>query len=203
MDQVILNQHWVCLHFGGSLNLNLISVYAPCNHKGRAEVWQELAALQGNSILCGDFNMVEIIEDRYLGAGTVLHGKEQETWEDMTNVLDLADVSSSTGFTWSNKQSGSCFRAARLDHFYVSMDLQDMWADISCKTDKTINISDHYSLIFKASSTSDKTRSGWFHSDPALFSFLEVQNDVESIVSTAFQSHSHPAQAWSDAISKI
>ena len=56
---VISAKSWACVKLGGELNLNLISVYSPCGPRERASVWEEIASLSGNCIVCGDFNMVE------------------------------------------------------------------------------------------------------------------------------------------------
>lgn len=62
---VFVNKSWVCVDFGGELNFKCMSVYAPCSPRERAQVWSDIAAISGDVILCGDFNMVEYTEDRF------------------------------------------------------------------------------------------------------------------------------------------
>ena len=144
---VISNKEWVCIQLGGELNVNLISVYAPCSPRERAKVWEDISSITGNSIMCGDFNNVEFIEDRYLRSGYVLQGLEEVAWTNLAMTLDLTDVSTDTGFSWTNKQSGEHFRAARLDRVYFSEQSLERWPIINCSLNKSILISDHYPLL--------------------------------------------------------
>ena len=196
------NKSWVCVEFGGELNFSLVSVYAPCNPRERALVWEELSSLTGNLLLCGDFNMVAFAEDRHLRNRYVLYGLEEGEWSNLAVSLDLTDMSQDSGFTWNNKQIGENYRAARLDRFYMSDMLLERWPHSSCQISRSTQISDHYPLILKATADKAMVRSGWFHADPVFFDDPKVREDIHFIFRAAFNSYPSPAKAWSVAVSQ-
>ena len=111
---------------GGDFNFNLISIYVPNSPRERTAVWKKLVDLADSSILCGDFNMVKFLKDRHLGLWYVVKGMEKIEWYGLIGLMDLIDVSQDSRLTWSNKQGGDAFRAAKLDRFYMSHQLLEM-----------------------------------------------------------------------------
>ena len=71
---------WVAVSLGGEFNVNLVSMYAPNSPRERTQVWKEVSGLSGNSLICGDFNMVEHSSDRFMGLGYVIQGQEELDW---------------------------------------------------------------------------------------------------------------------------
>ena len=179
--------------------MNIISVYAPNSPRERALVWNDLSGFAGDTLLCGDFNMVESSIDRFQGLGYVLQGIEEVDWLDMSCSLDILDVSQDSGFTWTNKQAGTDFRSARLDRFYASDSLIARWPILKSFVDNSTQVSDHNPLILQASSTDQISRNGWFHADPSFFKFPEVIADVTQIFKESFAKFSSPSKAWAQA----
>lgn len=191
---------WVAITLDIPFGFTLVSIYAPNSANDRAVVWQEFSAQPNPCFLAGDFNMVIESSDRWQQKGKVICGNEKKFWEQLSDQLQLVDISASTGFTWNNKQHGECFRAARLDRMYMNAGfLADFW-QVSCHKDNSMLISDHAPIIFDLQKESCMYRAGWPHLDQSLFTLDIVKNGVKRIFENSFSNHASAFKAWDSAI---
>lgn len=196
IGEVIHREHWISIKLKDPFNFTLLSIYAPCNCRDRALLWNDICCINEPVLISGDFNMVESSLDRYKGFGQVIKGAEKAAWDNATSLLDLSDVSGDTRFTWANGQVGECFRAARLDRVYVSSAVMNMFDVIDCHVDKSLLISDHYPVIFSARKVSGILKNGWFHADVSLLNLDVVQSKIRSILCQSFNFYRSPTKAW-------
>lgn len=203
IKKVSQHKHWVSIELYLPFNIQVVSVYAPCNNRERTQVWKDLSLSLTTSVICGDFNMVDSLDDRHQGKGYVVQGLEIHEWLNLFSNINLVDCSSDTGFTWSNKQLGDCFRAARLDRFLLSCSLINRWPFLNYRVDNSIQLSDHKPVIMLLISSGKDNRTGWFHVDPTLFYFPEVQTDVQNIILEAFNNSPSPALSPGPFLSKL
>lgn len=77
----------------------MISIYAPNNHKDRAQLWTEISSVGDNTIVLGDFNMVEYTRDRSFGRYKTGSGKEFVEWNRMRDKLNIMGAIHETQFT--------------------------------------------------------------------------------------------------------
>ncbi|MCO5606949.1 hypothetical protein L7F22_064746 [Adiantum nelumboides] len=120
--------NWIGIQLAEPFNYMLVCLYASSSYSDKVATWDELAGLTAPLVLIGDFNMVETTDDRWRNLGQVISRLEKDKWSHLCDHLNLVDVSESTRLTWSNKQSGSCYIAARLDRCYMTADLiQTHW----------------------------------------------------------------------------
>lgn len=83
---------------------------ASCDYRESTLQWIDLSGYNGLILLCDDFNMTEIIENRHLGKGHSIRGKEAIEWGNLVDTLGLVDVShQDSGYTWSNMQIDDSF----------------------------------------------------------------------------------------------
>ena len=104
--------------------IKIIFVYAKNTPRERALLWRELAEKSENLIIMGDFNMVELREDRYKRKGVKLSGLELENWMNLIHAISIQEIDGQQGFTWSNNQDGNDLRMERLDRGYISQGLR-------------------------------------------------------------------------------
>lgn len=93
---------------GNPFNCYSVSMYGPYNSKTRAKVWKEISLLICSLIMCGDFNMVETLVERFQGLG-----RESKEWSSLLSYLNLVNVFLENGLNYNNKQLVSCYRATR------------------------------------------------------------------------------------------
>lgn len=177
-------------------NVSIVSIYAPSLAYSRSRIWDELGVSQNPLMVMGDFNNVEVISDRALNLGHVICGSELTTWTNLISRGDLIDISRDTGFTWSNKQPGTLFRAARLDRIYMSQSFKDKFESVDCVVDKSIFLSDHVPVIVQLRKSASGLKNGWFHADASLFKLPAVQKIIWDIFIAAFIRYESPSLAW-------
>jgi hypothetical protein len=120
-------------------------VYGANKPLDRRPLWQNLSSMKLNVaanpwIICGDFNVVRKLDEKWGSVSLNLYEKE---FDDFLNNLEVTDLNSSgCFFTWNNKSEGSGFIARKLDRVLVNED----WL---CNFGKTIvdfppcGVSDH------------------------------------------------------------
>jgi hypothetical protein len=106
--------------------LHIESVYAPANRSQQIQFWHWLKGFlnDGDWLLAGDHNMVEMPEDSF-GTSTIFHGTECHVWHSFVDQHDLLDLylcsSRRRGPIHTRQaQSGARTDAARLDRFYTN-----------------------------------------------------------------------------------
>jgi len=120
-------------------------VYGANNPIDRRSLWQNLLSIKlrvvdGPWIICGDFNCVRSLEEKW--GSDRLNSYEME-FNDCLNNLEVLELNfSGCFFTWNNKSEGSNFLARKLDRVLVN----EEWL---CKFGKTCvdfppgGVSDH------------------------------------------------------------
>lgn len=106
--------------------ISIGSMYAPNERAHRIEMYEWLVNFmhQGNWMLLGDWNMVDLHDDS-MGHSAHLHGTKERGWKSLIDLLDLIDLYL-TAFRrkypifMRQAHSGLCFDQARLDRAYSS-----------------------------------------------------------------------------------
>ncbi|KAH7415806.1 hypothetical protein KP509_14G061700 [Ceratopteris richardii] len=142
--------------------------------------------------------MVTNVQDRWERKGNCIFGSF--SWFKLCNLLDLSDMSCNSGFSWSNKQVGVNYRAARLDRCYASTEFaQDCW-DISSKIDHSLLVSDHKPLLLTFRKGTPNYRSGRPHIDYSLLKIPSILARTKDIITHYFKVDSSPSAAWEHAV---
>ncbi|KAH7279014.1 hypothetical protein KP509_37G000400 [Ceratopteris richardii] len=197
------SNQWCGLKLGKPFDLSIVSIYAANSSLSRKVCWEELSLLPGPLILMGDFNMVTSLNDRWECKGSTIRGSEKAVWIDMCNGQDIFDLSQITGFTWSNKQIGKAFTAARLDRCYANnKSIQNCW-DVRVQADPTLLISDHRPLIVSFKFGSPTFKAGWPHIDTNLLKIPCVMSQTKRLFYTNFSTISSPSRAWIKSVKDI
>ena len=98
-----MNDKWVAVEMK---DMTLIAVYALGPQAQRYKIWESIRKEYDEPvILIGDFNMVELYEDRYKKLGQVISGTEKREWNNLKNQLNLIDVGVVGEYTWQNSDS--------------------------------------------------------------------------------------------------
>ncbi|CAM8969112.1 unnamed protein product [Rhodiola kirilowii] len=110
--------------------INLVNVYAPCNEKEKAALWESLVSLkplyEGEWIVGGDFNSVLIEEER---RGFKFCERDALLFQDFIRAMGLVDIPLiGKRFTWSNRNG-----ASRLDRFLVTPGILSLWPKLEQK----------------------------------------------------------------------
>lgn len=99
----------------------ILFVHGAPRLEDRAAVWSLLANLMipmSRCLVIGDFNQVELLEDKF-GGSTVIRGwQDFIDWRVSSNLLDIPF--SGPHFTWSNKHRDQTLVMERLDRAYMS-----------------------------------------------------------------------------------
>ena len=161
----------------------IINVYGPAAHNERANFINELYSLQekyldGNTIMCGDFNMV-YNNDLDIIAGHPHNERECKnflTWIESNNLCDVwrQRHPGERDFTWSRPNP---FTARRLDYIFCSEELKNC---IVKSTHEAIYASDH-----KAVTVTLET--GLFRRGPSYWKFNNALIKDPEFVSTLNQ----------------
>ncbi|MCO5550189.1 hypothetical protein L7F22_003671 [Adiantum nelumboides] len=187
---------WIAISVKAPFRFTLVSIYASNSMFERAASWSELLSLSQPCIFTGDFNMVENIDDRWNRKGQSLGGKEKESFTALVDKHHLVDISHQTGFTWTNNQQGTYYRAARLDRLYMNFDLlQEFW-HVNCWKDSSLQLSDHSPIIFELQKEVFNFKAGWFHIDQSLLKINCVKERVKEIFDGAFEENTSAFKAW-------
>lgn len=110
--------HWVD---SDGVEFYIMFVYGAPRVEDRAAVWDLLRDLfipLTRCLIIGEFNQVELSEDKF-GGSTVIRGWEEfMNWRVSSNLLDVPF--SGPTFTWSNKHKDQSLVIERLDRAYMS-----------------------------------------------------------------------------------
>ncbi|KAH7315511.1 hypothetical protein KP509_21G052800 [Ceratopteris richardii] len=140
------NHPWIAASIGFPFQFIVASIYAPNGEADRIDTWASLDSLSHNVLICGDFNMVEFLEDRWNKKGKIIDGQEKEIWDKIKLHLDLVEVKDMKGFSWSNLQLGDSLRKARLDRCYIDQDTILQWGIPLISQHMDLTISYHYPI---------------------------------------------------------
>ncbi|KAL3699293.1 hypothetical protein R1sor_017315 [Riccia sorocarpa] len=106
--------------------VGVISIYAPNNERERRELWTWLRFFldEGDWILTGDYNSVELPDDTE-GPTALLNGGELRTWKSLTSEKELVDAYLCASFTKGPRFTRQVFSGdradqARLDRCYFT-----------------------------------------------------------------------------------
>ncbi|GLT40902.1 hypothetical protein SLA2020_150000 [Shorea laevis] len=127
---------------------SMVNVCAPCDRKGKAELWEEIGGLVseqgGRWLLAGDFNAVRSVVER---KGRLGETQDMEEFNQFVNGTGLIDVRlMNRKFTWYRPDGTSM---SRLDRFLLSTDmslLERDWIQVGVRR----TISDHCAIILKS-----------------------------------------------------
>lgn len=191
------NNQWISAYLN---SFTIVGVYAHGPQKQRTETWKSLTKLQAPTLICGDFNMVETLLDRFKAKGQAVFGREKLAWQKLKRLLRLQDLGQEGSFSWQNYSPGPLSRKARLDRAYASNEVVAMYNRCECLVDTSTCISDHYPIIITMDNLDIRHKAGWFHTDPALFKLPLVKEEIEQIWTSFFSANLSPAKAWNLAI---
>ena len=145
----LATQRWLCVI--GELTLSQTQcaiwlVYAPSDHQGRLQLWNQLRSVKSNidtpCIFMGDFNEV-LHPDERRGAISLSQGMRE--FQNFIMDLQLVDMDIGQRFTWLRKNA-----ASRLDRLLIDKDLLLKFPNskVFCKERM---FSDHFPLIWSTS----------------------------------------------------
>ncbi|GKV09904.1 hypothetical protein SLEP1_g21338 [Rubroshorea leprosula] len=110
------------------LNCNMVNVYAPCDRREKALLWEEMGGLVleqgGRWLLAGDFNVVRSIIER---KGRLGETKDMEEFNRFVEGTGLIDVKLfNIKYTWYRSDGTSM---SRLDRFLLSSEMSTLERD--------------------------------------------------------------------------
>ncbi|XP_021743840.1 uncharacterized protein LOC110709888 [Chenopodium quinoa] len=127
---------------------NVFFVYEPPAFEDRLEFWSNFLLnihLFSNCLLLGDFNQLELLEDK-LGGTLIIRGSDDfANWKLQHNLLDVPF--SGPRFTWTNKRLTQGLILERLDRGYMSNDWFFNFPE-SRIINQPLVASDHAAIIF-------------------------------------------------------
>ncbi|KAL3679911.1 hypothetical protein R1sor_022867 [Riccia sorocarpa] len=177
--------------------VGVVSIYAPTKSPRRIPLWIWLKDLleEGNWILLGDFNCVELPEDTQ-GTSNLLNGGELRRWKDLTRASELIDCF----FTVVTKKGPRYTRQrirldrvefARLDRIYITGGADWVEQVIKLNHDGSSGLSDHYPIVgeFQLNPAPAHERTAW----RTYFKFRAEEMRAETVrtqIELAWKNHS-------------
>jgi exonuclease III len=137
--------------------LSILNVYALHTSNERAQIWSKFnqsAPASDHYILGGDFNHLEVTENRDTAGLRRMHRRESAAWHHMTLKLGLTDAwrlnnfrkLSRKEFTFDNRRSGANSAISKIDKFMISQTLEERGGRIEAAA-MVRKLSDHSPLV--------------------------------------------------------
>lgn len=123
-------------------------VYGAPKVDERGHVWTLLSSfldLYPHSIMIGDFNQLEMLDDKLGGSPIIRGANELIDWRMRCNVIDIPF--SGPKYTWTNKCIGNSLILERLDRGYVTTSWFDEFPEGRIKNEP-ITVSDHAAICY-------------------------------------------------------
>ena len=129
---------YITLRLAPDLIIGIINVYAHNYSNSRVRLWNQIREFnlpEAEWLIAGDFNMIELLEDKRGGAITTGQSHtETLAWNALRLQLQLHDTFyldefrhlTPLRFTWGNRRKGQEAIVSRLDRFYVTDRLKNI-----------------------------------------------------------------------------